>query len=73
MASQSPESDQPTKEGVEALLALIADPDDIAILHRIQQALAIGHRPADADTEVYNDLLEVFGDDMNEDADKVED
>lgn len=54
----------PEKDKVEALLALVADEDDRAVLERILEALSINRKPTDADVEVYNDLWDTFGEDV---------
>lgn len=63
----------PSKESVEALLTLIADTEDRAVLDRILEALSIGHPPSDADLEVYDDLWDTFGGDLDEDEYKSDD
>lgn len=69
----APDRDLPKKEGVEALLTLIADQEDRAVLDRILEALTINHRPTDADIERYDELWDMFGEDTEADPNEDDD
>lgn len=59
-------SEAPTSDRINALLTLVADEDDRAVLQRLQEALSINTEPDDADVEVYQDLWDTFGEETEE-------
>jgi hypothetical protein len=61
------EGEKPSRERVEALLTLVVDDDDQSALKRIQEALSIGQEPDEADVELYYDLWDTFGPDVDTD------
>jgi hypothetical protein len=59
-------SELPQKDRVEFLLTVVADTDDREVLQRILEAVSANIPPSDDDVDLFEDLWDTFGQDLED-------